>query len=456
MVTLLMMTEAMRDLDTSPPHNVTSREPQLRSNASRIFLCSNMMLSHVTAPFRRAIALGQLPRLPFSTLANISVTVEKRRTPIPERESGPGKSWQWHALRPHRMQVEGCVLSRSFELNVLFSGGSFESVTDGTISAPARMQHGIPITVAAAPGERSAPWDPKRPRDGPGDVTGEFAVLARENARGSVWPGRARRVGGDPKILDGGSQIDYMPMSVREREASTSAEVRTSNARASPSEKRRTVLVRPRRTGRAGRSVEASVWRRRGGSSSEEAEESEAEEEEKKKMEELEEGEERGDDASRTERGKRGKREKQITQRRFENRVILGLFDMKGLRARTYGTSGNGLSSTREVSESVIKVEGQTANGGASQFTIMASRALRSVVFRAQRKASPYTAEKAWDLRYDISAGMEMIVVAGLRWCHVWRTNAVIIVIDPLPRKRWRASTSLDSALGKRHTGTGD
>ncbi|KAI0247510.1 hypothetical protein BJV78DRAFT_1157161 [Lactifluus subvellereus] len=73
-------------------------------------------------------------------------------------------------------------------------------------------------------------------------------------------------------------------------------EVRTSNARASPSEKRRTVLVRPRRTGRAGRGVEASVWRRRGGSSSKEVVESEAEEEEKKRMEELEEGEERGDE----------------------------------------------------------------------------------------------------------------------------------------------------------------
>ncbi|KAI0248917.1 hypothetical protein BJV78DRAFT_1232494 [Lactifluus subvellereus] len=73
--------------------------------------------------------------------------------------------------------------------------------------------------------------------------------------------------------------------------------LRTSNAHASLSEQRRTVLVRPRRTGRAGRSVEASVWHRRGGSSSEEAEESEAEEEEKKKMEELEEGEERGDES---------------------------------------------------------------------------------------------------------------------------------------------------------------
>ncbi|KAI0245699.1 hypothetical protein BJV78DRAFT_1260854 [Lactifluus subvellereus] len=48
---------------------------------------------------------------------------------------------------------------------------------------------------------------------------------------------------------------------------------------------------------------------------------------------------------------------------------------------------------------------------------------------------------------------MKMVVVAGLRWCHVGRTNAVIVVINPLPRKRWKASTSLDSALGKRHTG---
>ncbi|KAI0250307.1 hypothetical protein BJV78DRAFT_589497 [Lactifluus subvellereus] len=153
-------------------------------------------------------------------------------------------------------------------------------------------------------------------------------------------------------------------------------EVRMSNARASPSEKRRTVLVRPRRTGRAGRSVEASVWRRRGGSSSEEAVESDAEEEEKKRIEELEEGEERGDEpvpwhtlarspklVRREPRGERKRKEKSRSRRdvsRTERvdftrlncptsglavvlkymcphqymaviQVILGLFDMKGL-----------------------------------------------------------------------------------------------------------------------------
>ncbi|KAI0246888.1 hypothetical protein BJV78DRAFT_1355873 [Lactifluus subvellereus] len=97
-------------------------------------------------------------------------------------------------------------------------------------------------------------------------------------------------------------------------------EVCTPNARASPSEKRRTVLARPRRTGRAGRIVEASVWRRRGGSSNEEVVESEAEEEEKKRMEELEEGEERGDEPV-----------PWHTLARSPKLVILGLFDMKGL-----------------------------------------------------------------------------------------------------------------------------